>query len=964
MSDRIGIGGFRSVVSTLAVAAALAGIPAMAQDAPPPPTGETPAAAADGQPEETAIIVTGSRIARDTFRTATPVTMVSAEAIEDQAATNIADVLNNLPSFRPQATPATTAIFIGNAGANLADLRGLGAQRTLVLVNGRRFVPGTVSGSGNAPAFTVDLNMIPTALIARSEVVTGGASAAYGSDAVAGVVNLILDNNFEGVRATAQYGISDEGDNEEFFLSGAFGTAFGGGRGNFIIGGEFSDSDGVGDCYQRDWCGETEFGPVANPIPQVNGLARQLILPNVRPSTASNNGLFNSGPFAGFEILPDGSLVPHDYGTYYGAPIFQSGGSMDPFHAFYNEFPLVSPVQRYNVLVRADYEVSEVLVPFVEASYAHVEGSTIGAQTRNLGLSPTDIGIFPDNPFLPQQLRQQIVAAGLPFVRFGRIGNDLGHSFGEVTRDSYRIAAGADGELGGGFSWDAYYQYGQTDYSQRGYNTRKNREFFWAVDAVDEGEFLTGMPTGNIVCRQVALGNPAAAGCLPLNLFGEFHFDPAAKDYAYGTVMQDTKLTQHVVVANLSGNLFQLPGGDFGFATGAEFRVEDASGTTDPDSAANNFYTSPGSGITGPATKIIEGYVELAAPLLSGVRFAELLEVTGAVRVTDYSTSGTEFTWKVGGTWAPFDALRFRVTRSRDIRAPNFFELYNPTVSSFQFIVDPPGTASSLTAVTLSGNPGLSPERADTFTAGVVVMPLPRLNFAIDYYDIALENVISTLGGQTIVNRCFQGASDLCPLIERDASGALTRVNNTLLNLNELKTRGLDIEASFVTPIGPGDLSLRALGTYVFDLITVDAAGQVDRAGQVGAPVSQESGVPDFTGRFVADYSTEMWEIGLEAEYIAGGVYNVTQIGPGQEGYGPTLRNSVSDNLIGDYWYFDARAAVRPLRSMPDLEFFLRVDNLFDRDPPNNIPSSYGAHNPVLYDPVGRMYRMGARVEF
>ncbi|WP_160486244.1 TonB-dependent receptor plug domain-containing protein [Aurantiacibacter rhizosphaerae] len=921
--------------------------------------------AADDVPTSEPIVVTGSRIARDTFRTATPVTVVSAESIQDQAAINVADALNDLPSFRPQATPATTAIFIGNAGANLADLRGLGAQRSLVLVNGRRFVPGTVAGSGNSPGFTVDLNMIPTALVARSEVVTGGASAAYGSDAVAGVINLILDNEFEGVRGSAQYGISDEGDNEQFFVSGAYGANFADGRGHFILGGEYADSNGVGDCYTREWCAE-EYGPVANPIPQVNGLARQIFLPNVRPSTASYNGLFNSGPFAGNEILPDGTLIPHDYGTYYGPPIFQSGGSIDPTHGFYVEFPLVSAVERYNLLARASFEVSDSFIPFVEASFAHIEGRTTGAQSRNLGLSPTDIGIAADNAFLPDNLRQQLVDAGVASVRFGRIANDLGHSKGSVERDAYRIATGAEGNFGNGFSWDLYYQYGKTDYSQVGLNTRKNREYFWAIDAVDEGAFLNGTPNGNIVCRQVALGNPDAAGCAPLNLFGENNFSPAAKAYTYGTVMQETELSRQVIAANVSGDLFELPGGPLGFALGAEYRVEDAEGTTDPDSAANNFYTSPGSGITGPAVRVKEAYLELAAPLLSGVSGAELLEINGAARVTDYSTSGTEITWKVGGTWEPVNGVRFRVTRSRDIRAPNFFELYNPSVASFQFLVDPqdPSGASSLTSVRLSGNPGLNPERANTLTAGVVLSPVQGLNLAVDYYNIDLDDVISTLGGQTILNRCASGAVELCDLVTRSNTGALVALNNTLLNLNQLKTKGVDIEASYSLPVGNGDLTLRALGTYVFDLITVDQAGEVDRAGQNGSPVSQESGVPDFTGRMFAEYETEKWEIGLEAEYISGGLYNATQIGPDQDGYDPTLPNSVSDNSIDDYWYFDARVAFRPLTDRPEVEIFARVDNLFDKDPPNQFPSSYGVTNPILYDVVGRMYRMGVRFEY
>ena len=950
------------VASTIAIASAMWATPAMAQQAEVPADSET---VVDDVPSSEPIVVTGSRIARDTFRTATPVTVVSADSIQDQAAINVADALNDLPSFRPQATPATTAIFIGNAGANLADLRGLGAQRTLVLVNGRRFVPGTVAGSGNSPGFTVDLNMIPTALVARSEVVTGGASAAYGSDAVAGVVNLILDNDFEGLRASAQYGISDEGDNEQFYVSAAYGVDFADGRGNFIIGGEFADSNGVGDCYTRDWCAES-YGPVANPIPQVNGLARQVLLPNVRTATATYNGLFNSGPFAGNEILPDGTLTPHDYGTYFGPPIYQSGGSNDPRNGFYIEFPLVSPVQRYNVLARASFDVSDTFTPFVEASFAHIEGQTTGAQSRNLGLSPTDIGIAADNAYLPDNLRQQLVDAGVGSVRFGRIANDLGHSEGSVEREAYRIATGAEGEFGSGFSWDFYYQYGQTDYSQIGLNTRKNQEYFWAIDAVDEGEFLNGTANGNIVCRQVALGNPAAAGCAPLNLFGENNFSPEAKAYAYGTVTQNTELSRQVLAANVSGDLFELPGGMMGFAVGAEYRVEDADGTTDPDSAANNFYTSPGSAISGPAIKVKEAYVEVAAPLLSGMQGAELLEFNGAVRVTDYSTSGTEFTWKLGGTWEPVEGVRFRVTRSRDIRAPNFFELYNPSVASFQFLVDPqdPSGASSLTSVRLSGNGDLQPERANTLTAGVVLSPIAGLNLAVDYYDIKLDDVISTLGGQTILNRCASGAANLCDLVTRSSTGQLEAINNTLLNLNQLKTKGIDIEASYSLPVGAGDLSFRALGTYVFDLITVDQAGEVNRAGQNGSPVSQESGVPDFTGRIFAEYETERWEVGLEAEYISSGLYNATQIGPNQDGYDPVLPNSISNNSIDEVWYFDARVAFRPLTERPEVEVFARVDNLFDKDPPNEFPSSYGVTNPILYDVVGRMYRMGVRFEY
>lgn len=907
-----------------------------------------------GEASADAIVVTGSRIARDGFKTATPVTIVGAEAINRQAATNIADVLNQLPAFRPQATPATTAIFIGNAGANLADLRGIGAQRTLVLVDGRRFVPGTVAGSGNAPGFTVDLNMIPTALIARSEVVTGGASAAYGSDAVAGVVNLILDKDLTGVKLSGQSGFSDRGDNIEYSGSLATGTRFAEGRGHVLFGGEYVKSKGVGDCYERSWCGDYEYGPVGNPIPQVNGLPRQILLPNVRPSLASYNGLITAGPLAGTEFLPDGSTFQHDYGTYYGVPIFQSGGSIDPKHGFYDEFPLKSPVERYNLLGRLSYEFSPVLTAVLEASYGHIKGTTIGAQTRNLG----DITIYRDNPFLPAAVAARMDAAAVTSFRFGRIGNDLGHSYGSVERDTYRIVAGGNGELGAGWKWDAYYQYGQTDYAQRGYNTRKNREFFLATDAVRD------LATGDIVCRST-LTNPGN-GCAPLNLFGENNFSAAAHDYAYGTVRQDTKLTQHVAAFNIQGDLFQLPGGALAVATGVEYRVEDVQGASDPDSAANNFYTSPGSGITGPATKVKEGYVEVAAPLASDVAFARFLELNGAVRLTDYSTSGSEVTWKLGAVWEPIEGVRLRATRSRDIRAPNFFELNNPVIASFQFLVDPLGSGgSSLTAVTLSGNPALQPEKADTFTAGVVLSPSSRLRFAVDYYDIKLDGAISTLGGQTILNRCASGATELCALVNRDGAGNLLSVDNTRLNLNQVKTRGLDLEASYTMPAGAGDLSLRLLGTYVFDLITVDSSGSTDRAGQNGSPVSQESGVPDFIGTAYLNYAENAWQGGVEVRYISAGLYDVTKIGPHQDGYAPTLPNSISDNKIGSYWYVNANLAFNVWEGEKrKAQLFGRVDNLLDKDPPNNIPSSYGVTNPVLYDVVGRTYKIGMRVNF
>jgi outer membrane receptor protein involved in Fe transport len=927
-------------------------------------------AAAPSDADAETIVVTGSRIARTGFSTPTPVTVVGQEDIQRQATSNVADLLNTLPAFRPQSTPATAGIFNANAGANSADLRGLGANRTLVLVDGRRFVASTTSGGGFTPSGTVDLNMIPTVLIARTEVVTGGASAAYGSDAVAGVVNLILDTKLDGFRGSLQGGLSERGDYGELFATGAWGSSFAGGRGHFVIGGEYADNQGTGDCYSRAWCAES-YNTISNPTPQLNGLARQILLPNTRTSTSSFGGLITSGVLRGTEFASDGSFFKHDYGTFYGTPptyanggIFQAGGSADPVNGFYNNFPLVVPVERLATLAHASYEISDAIEIFAEGSYGRVKSGTLGAASRNTG----NITIQRDNAYLPDALEAQLVNANQTSFSFGRVSNDIGAPIATTKRETWRVLAGAKGDIGSRWKWDAYAQYGRTDYKLRTSRTQIIDNFARAVDAVDEGEFLNGVKNGNIVCR-VALTNPALAvdpitgACRPLNLFGQNRFDPAAVAYAYGTVAQDTKLTQAVFAANVQGDLFDLPAGPLSIAVGGEYRVEDAEGTADPISTALRFLTGPGSGITGPAIKVKEAYAEVAVPLLKDSPLGRLLSVDGAVRVTDYSTSGSVTSWKVGGVYEPIELVRFRVTRSRDIRAPNFFELYAPLSTSFQFLTDPQNSGSFLTSVFLGGNPALKPEVADTFTGGIVLSPTSRLRLSADYFDIKLKGAISTLGGQVIVNRCDQGATEFCSLIARDSGGLLSSVRNVNLNLNTLKTRGVDIEGAYGLPLGSGDLSFRLLGTYTFNLSTIDATGlSVDRAGMNGGPVSQPSGMPNFTGSGFVTYSQGPFSGTVQLRYVSSGVYNATLIGPHQKGYSPTLANSISDNFVGDEWRVNLNVQYDIVNDgRRKMQIFGVINNLFDRSPPNDLPSSFGVTNPVLYDTIGRSYKAGLR---
>ncbi|MBN8819558.1 MAG: TonB-dependent receptor [Sphingomonas sp.] len=916
----------------------------------------SPAAQPDG---EEAIVVTGSRIARSGFDQPTPVTVLGADQIERQAAVNVAQVLNDLPSFRAQATPATNAIFANNIGASTADLRGLGANRTLVLINGRRVVPSTVQGSSFAAAGVVDLSLIPASLIQRAEVVTGGASAAYGSDAVAGVVNILLDTRFNGIKGSVQYGINDAGDNKQYMLSLAGGMSFADDRGHIVAGIEYSDDKGARGCYSRDWCAQS-YNTVSNPF--VTGSTTQrvaagqpatLILPNARTATSTDNGIITAGPLRGTEFLPNGTTFAHNYGTYYGAGIFQSGGG-DSRLAFYDNFPLSAPVERLIGFTHVDFDVSDRVSLFVEGSYGRVKGSTVGAQRRDLG----NITIKRDNAYLPTAVGTQMDTLGLTTLTMGRVWNDLGPQYATVTRENYRFVAGLKAEMWGDWTLDGYYQFGRTDYSQRGANTSINPRMTFALDSVK-------LADGSIVCRGVRDGVAAAAGCQPLNPFGAGSPSAAAKAYVTGTVEQDTKITQNVVAVSMQGTLLQGWAGPIKAATGAEIRQDIARGSADPISSALQFYTGPGSPISGKMD-VFEAFGELSLPLFEGA------ELNGALRYTDYSVSGDVTTWKVGADWAPLSWLRFRGTISRDIRAPNLFELYGPPQTSFQSILDPRTGAQVLTQVILGGNTQLVPEKADTWTVGAVFQPdlgsAGRLRVSVDYYDIKLDGAISTLGGQVIVNRCQAGNTALCALVTRDSNNAITQVRNYNLNLNTLITRGWDIEAQYSLPfnIVGGRLSLRGLATIVDDLITVDSAGvSVDRAGMNGSPVSAPSGVPRYTLNGYLTYESDLASAQLQVRHIASGVYNAELVGPGQAGYDPLKTNSINDNSIGAWTYVNLNGSVNVWgRGDKKLEIFGAISNLFDKAPPVDTPSSFGPTNNVLYDVLGRTYRVGARVRF
>lgn len=942
-----------------AVSAQLAASQAMAQGA------EEPDALAE-------ITVTGSRISREGgFTAPTPVTTLSSDEMSRTAAPTVAAALNNLPSFTASTSSGTNTFGVGNAGATILDLRNLGAQRTLVLVDGRRFVPGTRQG-------TFDASLVPNALIERAEVVTGGASAAYGSDAVAGVVNLFLNRNLEGLRGQLQYGETTYGDSPEMLASLAGGSSFADGRGHAIFGVEFNKVGAAGDCFSRRWCspnGGADGYIIGNPLGPGGGGYPANIIGQMITSTMTRSGLITSGPLRGTQFNPDGSVsnTPFTYGPV--ANVFYTLAQPDPANPlsrenlipgeqlFHQEIPLRQKYERYTAFGHADFEFTESLSAFAEASFGRARSHGPVQDHRATG----NMTIRRDNAFLPASLGQRMDDLGVTNFGFGRITlQPTEGEEGRAQRETTRAALGLNGRLAGTWTWDAYYQYGLTRSSTLLPHAPIPGNITLGIDAV------VNPANGQIVCRSTLTA--PNNGCAPINPFGDGTISAAGLAWGWATGWFRDELEEHVVAANIQGDPFRTWAGAVSVAAGVEYRRDTVDGVSDPISSALRFYTGNTTPIDGKIS-VKEAYLETVVPLASDLAFARSLELNGAYRTTDYSTSGSANTWKVGLTWEPVDWLRLRGTRSRDIRSPNMVELFGATSAGIQFVRDPVTNTDINSRTLTGGNPGLKPEVADTWTAGLVLQPQQPLmggtfRFSLDRFDITLDGAIAQFGAQNIVNRCFSGESEYCPLIERDAGNNIVSIFNGSLNLNQVQTRGWDVEALYNLPLAnvrdswAGTLNWRAVATKTDDLITVFASGaREDRAGQNGSPVSLPSGVPDWKLYSSLDYSRGPVRMGLGVRWWPAGKYDANLVGPEDPGYSITLRNSVNTNRVAGITYLDLNGSYDFTVGDHGIQLYGAVVNVTDADPPLS-PGSQGPYNGYLYDALGRTYRVGVRVQF
>jgi iron complex outermembrane recepter protein len=958
---------------------------AMAQQQPAP---QAPVAAEPVNEVELAdIVVTGSRLGRNGYDAPTPVNVVGDERMKQLAIQNVAEALNQVPSFRAINTPSSNFFRVsGNIGARTLDLRGLGATRTLTLVDGRRFVPSSDNG-------TVDINGIPSIMVARAEVVTGGASAAYGADAVSGVVNLILDTKLQGMKADMSFGISERGDAKTFYAAAAGGTDFSGGRGHVVVGFEYSKENGIGPCEERAWCAKyTNYVP--NPgyntttRTSTNGLPATLVLDDIMfvynengilTGATKPNGtggtitlgqqLLNTGatslPAAlrGKQFDSNGNLVPYTFGNLLSGLFHQIRDTTQPYALGLSPLPLMVPTQHFSGMTHADYELTDTITASAEFMYSWVKGGPAQSSAPLDGPATIDI----NNPYISAATRATILAADPAITRLLVNSSSWaieGLNKATTSIKTYRAMIGLKGSLYENWDWDSYYTYGRVE----GYVDIPNnrlREWNNAVDAVPAPVGLAGFTPGTAVCRST-LTNPTN-GCIPINLFGFGNVSQAAIDRYIVPEWQTRTYQQHAAAINLRGAPFSTWAGDVKVAVGGEWRRDTASGETDARTLANLFIAPQTTALPLTKAEVVEGYIEAGVPLLRDSPIGESFDIDGAVRQTHYNSFGDATTWKIGAVYRPIADLTVRITRSRDIRAPTAQES-SPNATSITLPLPDPFVGGNTNQIVVTGgNPNLKLEKGDTFTAGVVLRPgfLPRFNLSLDYYDIKVAGAIDSLTGSAIANACKQ-QNILCNLIQFNQNGSINTVFSNFQNLSQLHAEGFELVMDYSFPALSGDIALQINGNYVRDLSTVGATGLKtlldDWTGNNGS-VTNIQGVPRWKLDAVATYSRDAWSVTAHGRYIPKAILDPTKIGAEQPGYDINNPNSATLNYVDSRFYLDlsGRMKVMDVGDGGKLEVYVSVNNVFDKGQPKTL-RLFG--NPLHFDPVGRAYRIGARVNW
>jgi iron complex outermembrane recepter protein len=923
--------------------------PAAPAEVPQNASADDSSAAAIGE-----ITVTATRVNRADYSAPTPTVVVGATQLEQFATSNVANYLDTMPMFKSDQSSTVTAPNARSAGADYLDLRGLGASRTLVLVDGLRFVPEADAGLAD---YHVDLNQIPTMMIDHVETVTGGASAQWGSDAVAGVVNIILKKNFTGFQATAQGGMSTYGDNGNMRFGFIAGQNYLDNRLNVTFSADFERNYGIGDVNTRPWGRDHTF-LITNPCPAgakvsascptgANGLASNLILPDVQYSSQSPGGLITNTALAGTTFGPGGNPRPFGYGTLVGGT-FMIGGEQ-PGLNYTNGLAMEDPFERTVAYGRISFQISDNVSAYTEFNYGLSDTGGQGIPTRGTAT------ITSDNAFLPAPLKAQMAADGI--TSFTIANDQTTPQFtleSNLTNQTLRGVAGLEGHFGdkGNWKWSADAGFGENVYNLSVPGTTNLAHYALAANAI------VNPANGQITCAALVPGNKAynptaAAGCIPMDLFGPGASN-AASEFVNGTLRTVINYKQTFVNTAISGEPFNTWAGPVSIATGLDYRSEEEDAEADPIANAAGWFGNNSSSFSGNFyTK--EAFLETVVPLLKDSVVGKSLDLNAAVRYADYSgPSGGQTPWKVGITYRPIESLLLRAARSLDIRAPNIYERENPSTGRNGVVRY--GTSSPNVLTVLSGNPNLLPEKANTTTYGFAFTPdfISGLAFSLDHWEIDTKNLVSTLASQDVANACLAGEQFYCSQITFNSAGVPTQIATPYLNLSLVDISGIDTQLSYRLPLGRlfdnlnGAVTLSVMGTYTqHSYVNSGALGAqtIDRAGENG-PINQFA-VPRFLSTSSITYSNDTLSASVRARQISAGNYDNT-----------FNANTINNNRIPGVVYLDLTGSYNVT---PKLSFFALINNILNRAPPPDPTANSSPTNPAYYDVIGTAVELGFR---
>ena len=959
------------------------------------------------------ITVTGTRLTQQNLVSATAVNVLDTEMIDISGAANMSEVIRTLPASGVSAITTTNSNFTTTAsGLNTVELRNLGEDRTLVLVNGRRFVAG-VPGSQ-----VVDFNAIPSAFIERIDVVTGGASAVYGSDALAGVVNIITKTDFEGVQISGQGGISDADDDEQYTVSISAGMPFADGRGQAMFSYTFDKENGV---YARDREGL-----------EVDGLSLSYF-------TSPDDFRENVIPFYSSYSEWGRFIVPNGGGTGAGNYVFDQGATVPFVSADYGfnrqaYRALAVPTERNLLATMMTFDVADNASLYMEGTFSSVDTQSslepfplssediYGDQGQQCDANGCYFGIPGTNPFIPADMLQIMRDAAPGFtddqlvVGFARRMTELDQRGADNLRQTFRMVAGVEGDFGDGFSYDFHVNWGRTTQSQRSTGQINVLNMRNSLDASIDPV------SGDAVCNDPIA---VAQGCIPVNLFGVGSITAGLDEVTASNLLTYLKapastqavVEQAIVAAYISGDMFDMPGGTARFVVGAEYRDESSASIGDA-------LTQQGLNASNIAPPIIgefdvsEVFVEVELPLLADIPAIQSLDLNLAARFSDYSTVGSTDAYAASIKWVPHDDWMIRSQLARAVRAPNVGELFGPLSQTFPTVQDPcrgvttapGGEAAFLNDVTdlnsgvdptsindgiavscladpnvaarvnatgglvltqpelqgvsgfnggaISGGFELEAETADTLTFGFVWSPsfADGLNLSIDYYDIEIDEGIGTLGRQLSLDRCYADGvydpnSDFCAGIQRWTGGPTVGA----IQFSNVFQQNL----STITTSG-----IDVQASYTFDL--PGTIGALDLTLTYGHLLEYE--IVPFEGAETAVYDGEIglfehealvgiiysrsnMQIAWSTQYMSSGVLE-------NEGYwaGQEIGSQMFHDLQGRFEIGDMTTIV------------LGVDNVTDEYVETGfaVPGAATGHNtiPDVYDALGRRYYAGVRFDF